>query len=59
MEMEMGKFSHGKALLLSIIVAYFVLWISGKIVEKIAKIDAELNRQCWQFSAVLENLVYA
>jgi hypothetical protein len=28
----------GSALLLSIIVAYFALWISGKSVEKIAKI---------------------
>jgi hypothetical protein len=33
----MDEFGHGK-LLLPIIVAYFVLWISGKSVEKIARI---------------------
>src|ERR1051326_2533561 len=31
--MKMDKFGHGRALL-SIIVAYFALWISGKFVEK-------------------------
>jgi hypothetical protein len=40
----------GSALLLSIIVAYFALWISGKSVEKIAKI-AEIAKMktslCW------------
>jgi hypothetical protein len=37
MKVEMDEFGHGK-LLLPIIVAYFVLWISGKSVEKNARI---------------------
>jgi hypothetical protein len=33
MQVKMDEFGHGRALLLSIIVAYFALWISGKLVE--------------------------